>query len=283
MQSRKAAPENRYMVPALAQGLGALALFSRERPAITPPEIARELSLSRATVFRMLNTLESLGYVVRDDGRRQFRLGPAVLGRGFAYLASFDLVEIAQPILQKLRDETSMSSHMAIRDGAEIVYVSRFAARTTIASSVQVGTRLPAHATVLGRMLLCELGESELKALYPQAMLHQFSPQTPRSLAELRALLKEDRERGYAVSQSFFENGVSAIAAPIRDTSNAIVAAINITAVDARVTIKELNGRLKDAIVLASSEVSQWIVTDHANMGETGQPRGSMALPQIFR
>ena len=263
MDDRKAPPEKKYIVPALAQGLSALALFSRDRPMITPPEIAQELLLSRATVFRMLNTLESLGYVVRDDRGRHYRLGPAVLGRGFAYLASFDVVEIAQPILQKLRDETGMSSHMAIRDGAEVVYISRFAARTTIASSVQVGTRFPAHATVLGRMLLCELSEGDLKALYSQSLLPQFSQQTPASLAALHEFLAADRARGYAISQSFFENGVNAIAAPIRDKSNRIIAAINITAVGAHVTMEEMNGALKDAVVSAAAQISQWIATDH--------------------
>ncbi len=261
MADRKGAAQCRYIVPALAQGLGALALFSRECPSLTPPEIAQAMSLSRATVFRMLNTLESLGYLVRESDGRRFRLGPAVLGRGFAYLASFDLVEIAQPILQQLRDEAGMSTHMAIRDGAEIVYVSRFAARTTIASSVQVGTRFPAHATAMGRVLACELGTAELAALYPRRELRRYSEQTPKTLEAFRRILKDDRDRGFVVSQSFFERGVCAIAAPVRDKTNMIVAAINATSVDSHVTIEDLNGNLKDLVLAAAAKIGPWLST----------------------
>ena len=117
----------RYNVPALAQGLAVLALFTREKPVWAPPDIARELSLARATVFRLLQTLEAAGYVSRDDGERSFRLGVAVLSRGFAYLSSLDLVEVSRPVLKRLRDKTGLSSHLVVRDGKEIVYVARFA------------------------------------------------------------------------------------------------------------------------------------------------------------
>lgn len=267
MDASSGRPGGKYIVPALAQGLAALAMFSRERPAITPPEIAREMSLSRASVFRMLNTLEAMGYVVREPEGRRFRLGPAVLGRGFAWLASSDLVEIARPALQKLRDDTGLSSHMAIRDGAEIVYVSRFAARATVSSSVQVGTRFPAHATVMGRILTCEMSGEELAALYPARSLAKVTGQTPPSLPALRALLLADRARGYAVSQSFFEAGVSAVAAPVRDKRGAIAAAINITAVDAHVTLRQLNGALRRAVVEAAGQISLW------NAGDPAQPQ----------
>jgi len=257
-------PEGRYIVPALTQGLTLLGLFSRERPALTPPDIARDLGLSRATVFRLLHTLETMGYVQREDGDRQYRLGPAVLGRGFAYLASLDLVEVAQPALRRLRDEAGMSSHLAIRDGRDVLYLARFPARSTMASSVQVGTRFPVHGTILGRMLICELDDAELKQLFPEATLPRFSDQTPKTLAALKKLLKEDRERGYAVSQSFFERGVSAIATPVRDNNGSIVAAINVTAVDGRVSLEAMSGRFKDLLLDAAREISSRIVSEQS-------------------
>lgn len=259
--------ETRYLVPALAQGLRLLGLFSRERPTLAPPDIARELELSRATVFRLLTTLEHFGYVVRESDGRRFSLGPAVLGRGFAFLASRDLVEISRPVLEKLRDDTGLSAHLAIRDGTEIVYLLRCAAHRTISSSVQAGTRLPAHATVIGRMTLCELSDVELAALYPETRLPKFSEQTPRTLKDLRKLLDGDRARGWGVSQSFFESGVSAVAAPLRDQSGAIVGAINITAVDAQATLEELGGPMKDKVVAAAARIREWLVTQGAGRG----------------
>lgn len=255
----ESAPKGRYMVPALANGLALLALFTRERPTWSPPEIAQELGLARATVFRLLQTLEMVGYVMKDGGGRAFRLGPAVLGRGFAYLASLDFVEVAQPILKRLRDDTGLSSHLAVRDGRDVVYVARFAAGAALASSVQVGTRFPVHATILGRMLICDFSDAQLAELYPETILPKVTEQTPASRAEFAALLREDRLRGYATSQSFFERGVSAVAAPVRDKHGAVIAALNVTAVDAHVTPEHLNGLLKDEVLKAAAEITQWI------------------------
>ncbi|WP_341899119.1 IclR family transcriptional regulator [Ferrovibrio terrae] len=264
-------PEGKYIVPALAQGLAVLALFSRQRPSLSAPDIAQELQLPRSTVFRLLHTLQAMGFVRREDDERQFKLGPAVLGHGFEYLASLDIVEAAQPILQRLRDETGLSSHMAVADGREIVYVARYPARTTISSTVNIGTRFPIHATVMGRMLLVEHDDAALQALFPEDSLPRFSEQTPTTLADLKVILAEDRSRGYATSQSFFERGVSSVAAPVRDGAGRIVAAINITAVDAYVDLEAMHGGLKDAILQAAAEITQWIRRE--------APRAPLPLP----
>jgi len=251
--------ENRYIVPALAQGLGILSLFGSDHRSFTAPEIAKKLALPRTKVFRLLQTLQSMDYLRCEPDKRRFSLGPALLSRGFEYLASLDMVEVAQPILQRLRDRTGLSAHMAIRDGREIIYVSRFAARSTIASSVNIGTRFPVHATIMGRMTICEMSEKELAQLFRDQPLKRFTKQTPTTLKALKALLAGDRRRGYAVSQAFFEAGVSAIAAPVRDGAGRIVAAINVTAVNAHIDEQAMHGELKDAVLEAAGEVSRWL------------------------
>ncbi len=249
----------RYIVPALAQGLAVLSLFSRTRVRVSAPEIVQELKLSRTTVFRILHTLLAAGYLCRDDDDRHYKLGPAILGSGFSYLASLDFVEVAQPLLQKLRDATGMSAHMAIRDGRDIVYVARYAAQTTIRSSVTIGTRFPVHATVMGRMMLLDMDKHELAQLFPEGSLPRFTEQTPCNLPELQALLDGDNRRGYAASQSFFERGVNSVAAPVRDVSGAIVAAINVTTVDDPGGLEELHGSIKDKVLATASELTRWI------------------------
>ena len=251
--------ENRYIVPALAQGLGILSLFGSDHRSFTAPEIAKKLALPRTKVFRLLQTLQSMDYLRCEPDKRRFSLGPALLSRGFEYLASLDMVEVAQPILQRLRDRTGLSAHMAIRDGREIIYVSRFAARSTIASSVNIGTRFPVHATIMGRMTICEMSDKELAQLFRDQPLKRFTKQTPTTLKALKALLAGDRARGYAVSQAFFEAGVSAIAAPVRDGAGRIVAAINVTAVNAHIDEQAMHGELKDAVLEAAGEVSRWL------------------------
>lgn len=251
---------NKYIVPALAQGLGILSLFGGDDRSLTAPEIARRLSLPRTKVFRLLQTLQSMDYLRCGEDKRQFVLGPALLRGGFAYLASLDLVELAQPILQRLRDDTGLSSHMVIRDGREIVYVSRFPARSIISSGVSVGTRFPVHATIMGRMTILDMDDKELAALFRGYTMKRFTKQTPTSIKALKELLQQDRARGYAVSQAFFEEGVSAIAAPVRDGDGRIVAAINITAVNAApVDAEAMHGELKDAVLDAAGEISRWL------------------------
>lgn len=250
---------NKYIVPALAQGLGILSLFGGGRRTFTAPEIAKELSLPRTTVFRLLQTLQSMDYVRCEEDTRRFSLGPALLNRGFEYLASLDMVEVAQPILQRLRDTTGLSSHMAVREGREIIYVSRFPARSTIASSVNIGTRFPVHATIMGRMTIFEMTDRELAELFRDQPLERFTRQTPTTLKALKALLAEDRKRGYATSQAFFEAGVSAIAAPVRDGVGHIVAAINVTAVNAHIEEQDMHGGLKEAVLAAAAEISRWL------------------------
>jgi len=193
------------------------------------------------------------------EDKRHFTLGPALLRGGFEYLASLDMVEVAQPILQRLRDTTGLSSHMAIRDKREIVYVARFPARSTIASSVNIGTRFPVHATIMGRMTIFDMDDKELVTLFRDQPLQRFTPQTPTTLKALRTLLAGDRKRGYAVSQAFFEAGVSAIAAPVRDGAGRIVAAINVTAVNAHIDEQAMHGELKDAVLDAAGEISCWL------------------------
>jgi DNA-binding IclR family transcriptional regulator len=251
--------KDKYIVPALMQGLSVLALFTRERPGLTAPEIAQELGLSRTTVFRILHTLQATGWIARRDEERVYRLGPAVLSRGFVYLASLDVVELARPALAALRDGTGLSTHMAVRDGREVVYVARYAATTTVNSSVQIGSRFPIHATVMGRMMICDWSDAELAALFPEPQLPAFTEQTPRTLAGLKEMLAADRARGYAVSQSFFERGVSSVAAPVRDDLGRTVATINATSVDNYVSLDEMNGRIKDAVLATAAEISLWM------------------------
>lgn len=105
-------------------------------------------------------------------------------------------------------------------------------------------------------MTICDFSDRELAALFPKEPLAAFSDQTPTTLAALKEILTKDREVGYAVSQSYFERGVSSVAAPVRDGSGRISAAINITSVDSYVQLADMHGQLKDAVLKASSEIT---------------------------
>ena len=219
----------RYLVPGLVRGIEILRLFNAERRAITAPEMARELGIPRTTVFRIAQTLEHLNLLSRDDGGTAYRLGAGLLGLGFEYIASLDVTEIGRAELEALRDATGCSVHMVVRDGVEAVVVMKVAGRSAFSGSLNVGTRLPAHATVLGRMLLADLDDMAIRRLYGDARLKRFSEQTPRTTADLIELLARDRACGYALSNAFFESGISSAAAPVYDHDGRVIAAINVT------------------------------------------------------
>lgn len=243
-------------VPALERGLNLLRLFKRTRPAITPPEMARELGIPRSTVHRLVAALEEMGFLRKLEAGGGYALGPAVLSIGFEYLASLDIVSLTNPVLARLRDETNCSTHLAIRNGTEAVYLSRHPSRAAITSNVSVGSVLPAHATVIGRVMLADLTHAELAVLYAGRALPTFTEQTPASLAALERLLAEDRRLGYAVSRSFFELGVTSVAAPLRDASGRVVAAINAVAIDAA---EPVGGEVIDRVAAAAARISEML------------------------
>jgi DNA-binding IclR family transcriptional regulator len=220
---------DRYNVPALERGLRLLCEFSREHRSLSAPELARRFDLPRSTVFRLLTTLESMGFVERAEGGRDYRLGLAVLRLGFEYLASLELTQLGTPLLQRLSDELRTPCNLVVRDGRSIVYVAKVAPPTPFASSVTVGTRLPAHATVLGRILLEDLSLVQLRALYPEERLESFSPSTPVTVDQLYDMVQTDRQRGYVLGEGFFESNISTVAAPVRDHGGHIVAALGAT------------------------------------------------------
>jgi len=244
----------RYNVPGLERGLRMLQLFDRSRKVLSAAEMARALQIPRSTAFRIAQTLEHLGFLVREN--EAYRVGPAVLRLGFEYIASLEFSELARPIVERLRDDTGFSAQLVIRDGRDVVVVLKAAAQSAFASNVNVGTRMPAHATILGRVLLTGTDDRALAALYPAASLPKVSAKSPRTLAELKRLVNEDRARGFAVSESFFEQGISAVAAPVRDGTGHVVAAISITAQRPTLDPAELRERLVKQVLRAARDLS---------------------------
>lgn len=220
-----------YSVPGLERGLRILAEFSSHEPVLGAPELSRRIGIPRTTTFRLLQTLESLGFLERAAGERSYRLGVAVLRLGFEYLSSLELTDFGQPILDRLRDDTGFSSHLLIRDERDVVFVARAQTRDSMFNSVKVhvGTRLPAHATVHGQVLMGDLTLADLRRLYPERELERFTERTPATVDELYQRIRATSAQGYALSEASFERGISVISAPVRDHTGRIVAALSVT------------------------------------------------------
>src|SRR5580698_3741098 len=239
----EAGPDERYLVPALIRGLKILSTLSRDNTRLTLSEVAAALGTTRSSAYRLLYTLEHLGFVEYDARSKNYALGPQVLTLGYAYLASRDIIDVAMPHLLRLRDRTGWSAHLGELHGCEVVYLARVATRRSIASTVHVGTRLPARRTTMGRVLLSGLPEAEIRNLYDDTAL--AADTHPTNLADLLKQLAEDRREGSVVQNSVYEPGVASVAAPIHDMTDRVVAAINISAVALFTNDAELNGALK--------------------------------------
>lgn len=246
----------RYIVPALRRGLSVLRLFSRDRRVVTLPEIVRELGVPRATAFRLAHTLEADGYLQRTPHSNAFQLGLNVLSLGFEYLGSLDLLDIARPALEDLRDRLDLSVHMGVRDGTDVVYLVSLPSQHRLRTNVGVGTRSPAHANSIGRATLFDLPYPELRALYRGVKLAAYSDQTPTTLEALYQRVSEERAQGYVSWRSAVIPGIATVSAPIRDAEGRIAAALNISDYESLPIMQEQNGRVKDEVLRTAALVS---------------------------
>jgi IclR family pca regulon transcriptional regulator len=229
-------------VQSLDRGLAVIRAFDAERPELTLSEVARTTGLTRAAARRFLLTLVELGYV-RTDGRL-FALRPKILELGYAYLSSLSLPEIALPHLEQLVERVHESSSVSVLDGDEVVYVARVPTKRIMTVSISVGTRFPAYATSMGRVLLAWRETQWLDGYLASAKLRALTPHTLADAKSLLAELAGVRERGWALVDQELEEGLRSVAAPIRDPAGRVVAAINVAANASRHRVEELVERI---------------------------------------
>lgn len=216
-----------HYVQSLARGLSVITAFDASRPRMTLSDVARRTGLSRATARRFLLTLEQLGYV-RTDGR-DFELTAKVLEIGYSYLSSLDLPEIAAPHLRRLSEQLGESTSVAVLDGSDIVYVARVQARHIMNVAISVGTRFPAHATSMGRVLLSDLPDHEIRDRCEGPLARPPAERTVSTLEGLHLRLAEVRRCGYADVDQELEAGLRSVAVPVRDARARIAAAVNVS------------------------------------------------------
>jgi IclR family pca regulon transcriptional regulator len=202
---------------------------------LTLSDVARETSLTRAAARRFLLTLEDLGYVRAAD--RRFSLTPRVLDLGYSFLSSLTLPEIAQPHLRELVGRVNESSSVSVLDGGDIVYVAREPTQRIMTVAISVGTRFPAYATSMGRVLLADLSDAQLVAALSRADRKKLTSKTLTGEGELRGELEHVRHQGFAIVDQELEGGLRSVAAPIRDPRERVVAAINISTHASRTTL----------------------------------------------
>lgn len=253
METKKKERDTAYIVPALQKALRLLELFSPDRRRLTVADFAAHLGVSASSIYRIVYTLTEMGYLTKT-GRNTYELGSQVISRGFSFLAGREILQIAVPYINRLRDDTSMSSHLAIREGTEAIYIYRALAPQRVSVNVPVGSRFPCHTIAMGRMLLTALDEEDLTILYKGVRIDGYPSPAPQTLLELKERIAADNGTGWALDYSDYS---TAIAAPIRDYVGQVVAAINVSGPDTVMYAEGVQDSLRTALLKTAEAISR--------------------------
>jgi IclR family pca regulon transcriptional regulator len=262
-------PSGQY-VQSLARGLSVIRAFDADHPAMTLSDIARSTGLTRATSRRFLLTLVELGYV-RTDGRL-FALNARVLDLGFSYLSALSLPEIAQPHLEILAASIHESTSASVLDGMDIVYVARVPTRRIMSVRISIGTRFPAYATSMGRVLLAGLPPADLEEHLAALSLEGLTAHTLTSASALVRELHRVRDQGWAIVDQELEVGLRSVAAPIRHRDGTVVAAINVSTTTSSHSLGSIHETLLPPLQLAARRISEDLTASHPFRGPGDQP-----------
>jgi len=193
---------------------------------------------------------------VRNDGR-EFSLRPRVLELGYAFLSGLAMPEIAAPHLEELVAKVRESSSISVLDGDHIVYVARVPTKRIMTVAISVGTRFPAYATSMGRVLLAGLSDQELDRYLAEADLDAFTARTVTDPDRLREIVRETARQGYAIVDQELEEGLRAIAAPLHGSGDTVTAAINLSAHASRVSMAAMRTDLLPALLETAGRIEQ--------------------------
>ncbi|HXW45222.1 MAG TPA: IclR family transcriptional regulator C-terminal domain-containing protein [Streptosporangiaceae bacterium] len=246
---------NSDFVQSLDRGLAVIRAFGPDRERLSLSDVARATGLTRAATRRFLLTLVKLGYV-RNDGR-EFSLRPRVLELGYAYLSGLGMPEVASPHLEELVAKVRESSSISVLDGHHIVYVARVPTKRIMTVAISVGTRFPAHATSMGRVLLAGMSQDELERYLAEAELDSFTARTVTDRGRLREIVREVARQGYAIVDQELEEGLRAIAVPLHGAGDTVIAAINVSAHASRVSMAAMRSDLLPALQETAARIEE--------------------------
>ena len=252
-------PDPRFS-QSLERGLSVLGCFSATQPVRGVADLADELELSRSSAHRYVATLAELGYLEQMDDRR-YRLGLGVIDLGLSSLGSTGLGELARPHLAALRERSALTVSLAVLDGQDIIFLERLrgrhARRSAVELAIDSGSRLPAHCTALGKVLLAHLPAPEQQRLLSSVRLARHAPNTITASGALRQELGRVRAQGLAVEDQELAPGLLAIAAPVRDGSDEVLGAIDITVEVVTTSLAWLLETFGGSLIQTAAEISK--------------------------
>lgn len=241
----------------LERGLAILACFTADRPVVGIAEIAGELAMSRSTTHRYVSTLTALGFL-EQDASRKYRLGLRVTDLGLSALSATGLREHAHPFLRELCRRTYYTASLGVLDGGEALYVDRVHSvrHTRHVADLAMGSRVPAHAGSMGKLLLACLSEPERGELLEGMTLSRLGPNTIVSRHALEAELEEIEREEFAVDDEELSAGVCSIAAPVRNAAREVVAAVTMEALCSAISLERFVDALSPHLLTTADHVS---------------------------
>lgn len=232
----KTVPTNESQhIESLGRVLDVLDLFTPDSAELTLTEIAERLGWPMPTTHRVVATLLTRRFLVRDPGSKRLRLGTGVLRLVAPLLVSFALPELAQPWLRELAQQMGETVNLAVLDGTDVLYVASAPGSFVLRAETPPGLRIPAHCTALGKCMLAQLDPSEVRDHLAPEPYPALTDHSVRTWEQLSAQLAVVRENGYAVSVGEYDVGLNSLAVPVA-THRGMIAAINVSASASRVS-----------------------------------------------
>lgn len=225
----KDSSREKYIINSIIRACNILTCFSRERRHFKISELARQLQLDRSTTYRILLSLESCGFVEKDERTGEYFLGMTTFEIGNAFLSQMDFVKISKPIMADLALKVQETVHLAVLSDIEIVYVEKSDSPRTLGVMSKIGQRAPVYCTALGKVLLAHQPEDDQLRISKEVRMRAFTENTLTSRERLMEELREIRQQGYSFDRREYEEEVECIAAPIRDHLGSVIAAISIS------------------------------------------------------
>lgn len=250
--------KNLYSVPPVIRALKLLRYIGEGKRVRNISTAARDLDINRTTLIRLIQTLLDQRMIEEIGEDSGYRLGAGLVSLGALAIQGRDIVQVCQPILQNLCAETGLSSHLGVLDGRDIIYLAREAPNSHLVSNVRMGSRLPAHASSIGRAILAEMPDDDLRRLFSGNPPEQTTQKTPATVDAILDQARADHLAGYAWSQGNFESGIGSCAAVIFDHTGHPAGGLNVSGPENRFSDSDVEGSaaLRDAVVAAARRAS---------------------------
>jgi len=245
-------------IKSIEKALDLLELLSDNKKEMRITEINRELHMGFSTIHRILNTLKYRGYIVQNQQTSKYMLGTKLFILGCKVQNTTNLIKLVTPFLQRLSQNTNETINFAILEGREAIYLYKIESKETLKAGIELGTKVAAHCTSLGKVLLAFLPEQEFMMLYPNnnEKLLTFTPKSISSVEELKKCLKKIKKQRYAIDEEEYKIGVNCLGVPIINDEGKAIAAISISGPVPRFSLFEME-KAKSMLMALSQDISK--------------------------